>query len=373
MNATTPERLITDLLATAGVAVDGDRPWDLRVHNDLFFRRLAAGGSVALGESYVEGWWDCESLDRFFDRILNDRLGRSVKTSLKTLWCSFKAMCTQSPGRRRAFAIGRRHYDIGNDLFALMLDSSMNYSCAYWQDAAGLDEAQEAKMDLICRKLDLQPGMHLLDIGCGWGGLAAYAARRYGVNVLGITVSKEQLKLARRRCRGLPVRIELMDYRDLEDTFDRILSVGMFEHVGVSRYRAFMRTVRRSLSTGGLFLLHTIAGNRSVRRCDPWISKYIFPNSMLPSSRQISSAAEKLLVLEDWHSFGPDYDLTLMAWYRNFVKNWHRIRHDYGEYFFRMWSYYLLASAGSFRARRNQLWQIVFSRDGVRPRYVSVR
>ena len=373
MKKTSPERVVPELFAYADVTVNGSRPWDIQVHNDLFYKRLAAGGSVALGESYMDGWWDCGALDQFFDRILKIRLDQKAKKSLKTLWCGAKAAVTCSPSRFRAYDIGRRHYDIGNDLFSLMLDKWMNYSCAYWKDAGDLDAAQESKMDLICRKLDLQPGMRVLDIGCGWGGLAAYAARRYGVDVVGITVSQEQVKLARQRCEGLPVTIQLEDYRNMSGTFDRIVSVGMFEHVGAGRYRTFMRRVRRCLAPDGLFLLHTIAGNRSVRFCDPWISRYIFPNSMLPSSRQISTAAEKLLVLEDWHSFGPDYDPTLLAWYRNFMENWNRIKHAYDWRFFRMWTYYLLACAGSFRARRNQLWQIVFSRNGVRPGYKSVR
>jgi cyclopropane-fatty-acyl-phospholipid synthase len=373
MKTTRPEHLIHEMLATAGVEINGHRPWDIQVHHDQFFKRLLAGGSMALGESYMDGWWDCEALDQFFDRILRARLDKIAKRSINLLWQALKAACTCSPGCFRAFTIGKRHYDIGNDLFASMLDKWMNYSCAYWRDAADLDEAQEAKMDLICRKLQLQPGMRLLDIGCGWGGLAAYAAQHYGVDVVGITVSKEQMNLAQQQCEGLPVSIEMMDYRSMSDTFDRIVSVGMFEHVGVGHYRTFMRMVRRCLAAEGVFLLHTIAGNRSVRSCDPWISKYIFPNSMLPSSRQISSAAEKLLVLEDWHSFGPDYDPTLLAWYRNFVENWDQIKAEYDGRFFRMWTYYLLVCAGSFRARRNQLWQIVFSRDGLRPGYVSVR
>jgi cyclopropane-fatty-acyl-phospholipid synthase len=373
MNATAPERLVREFLAKADIKIGGHRPWDIQVHHDRFYKRLMAGGSMALGESYMDGWWDCPALDEFFDRILKIRLDQQVKKSAKVLWNGLKAALTNSPGRFRAFDIGRRHYDIGNKFFFLMLDKWMNYSCAYWKEAGDLDAAQEAKMDLICRKLELRPGLRLLDIGCGWGGLAAYAAQRYGVEVTGITVSKEQVKLARQRSEGLPVTIELMDYRDTRTTFDRIVSVGMFEHVGARRYRSYMHTIRRCLASDGLFLLHTIAGNQSRRSCDPWISRYIFPNSMLPSSRQISSAAEKLLVLEDWHSFGPDYDPTLMAWYRNFTENWERIRSSYDEQFFRMWSYYLLACAGSFRARRNQLWQIVFSRDGLRSGYQSVR
>ena len=373
MKSTSPGDVISKLLASAGIVINGNRAWDIQVHNALLYKRLAAGGSMALGESYMDGWWDCDALDQFFERILNARLDRQALKSFNAFWCFIKAASTCSPGRFRAFHIGQRHYDIGNDLFVLMLDKWMNYSCAYWKAAGDLDEAQEAKMDLICRKLQLGPGMRLLDIGCGWGGLAAYAAQRYGTEVVGITVSREQVQLARQRCEGLPVTFELKDYRSVSGLFDRIVSVGMFEHVGVGHYRTFMRIVRRCLAPGGLFLLHTIAGNRSARFCDPWISRYIFPNSMLPSSRQIASATEKLLVLEDWHSFGPDYDRTLTAWHRNFVNHWDRLKAAYGERFYRMWSYYLLACAASFRARRNQLWQIVFSRDGVRPAYVSLR
>jgi cyclopropane-fatty-acyl-phospholipid synthase len=373
MKNTSPKQLVTDLFAAADVEIDGSRPWDIQVNQDLFYKRLVAGGSKALGESYMDGWWECRQLDQFFDKILQVRLDQEAARSFTALWCRIKALLTTSPGKFRAFEIGRRHYDTGNELFSLMLDKWMNYSCAYWRKARNLDEAQESKMDLICRKLQLQPGMRVLDIGCGWGGLAAYMAQKYQVTVVGITVSNQQQDLASRRCQGLPVDIRLMDYRDLNETFDRIVSVGMFEHVGAGRYRTFMGIVNQCLADQGLFLLHTIAGNRSVRWSDPWISKYIFPNSMLPSSRQISAAAEKLLILEDWHSFGPDYDPTLMAWYNNFVENWDKIQHVYDSRFFRMWTYYLLACAGSFRSRRNQLWQIVFSKGGVRPAYESIR
>ncbi|WDP91341.1 MAG: cyclopropane fatty acyl phospholipid synthase [Desulfobacter sp.] len=367
------ETMVRDVFALADIEVNGNHPWDIRVKDESFYKRLAAGGSLALGESYMDGWWECEALDLFFERILAVRIDRQAKRTLKALWYGIKASLTSSPGRFRAFDIGRRHYDLGNELFALMLDKWMNYSCAYWKEAQGLEQAQEAKMDLICRKLALAPGMRVLDIGCGWGGLAAYMAEHYQVQVVGITVSREQVNMARQRCKGLPVTISLIDYRDMKEQFDRIVSVGMFEHVGARHYRTFMKVVRRCLAPQGLFLLHTIAGNRSVRSCDPWIRRYIFPNSMLPSSQQISAASEKLMVLEDWHSFGPDYDPTLMAWYKNFVKNWDLIKSDYDHRFFRMWSYYLLVCAGSFRSRRNQLWQIVFSRDGFRPKYESVR
>jgi cyclopropane-fatty-acyl-phospholipid synthase len=254
-----------------------------------------------------------------------------------------------------------------------MLDKGMNYSCGYWNKAETLDKAQEAKLDLICRKTALKPGMKVLDIGCGWGGFAKYAAEKYDVRVLGITVSREQVEFARKFCKGLPVEIELQDYRKLTEEFDRIISIGMFEHVGSRNYRTYMKVVHRCLTSDGLFLLHTIAGNSSVSSTDPWINKYVFPNSILPSAKRITSAAEGVFVLEDWHSFGQHYDKTLMTWYGNFTKNWDKIKDTYDQRFYRMWTYYLLSCAGSFRSRRNQLWQIVFSKKGIQGGYQSIR
>ncbi len=367
------KQLVQRLLDEAGVQINGPEPHDILVRNSGFYRRVVAGGSLALGESYMDGWWDCDALDCFFERILSADLHQKVRKSLPAIWMAAKARLINPQSRSRAFEVGHSHYDIGNDLFTVMLDNGMNYSCAYWQDAESLEEAQTAKLELICRKLNLEPGLQVLDIGCGWGGFAAYAAEQYGVEVTGVTVSGEQVKLARRVCEGLPVCIDLLDYRDLDRSFDRIVSIGMFEHVGAANYRTFMRVVDRCLENGGLFLLHTIGANRSLRSVDPWFARYIFPNSMLPSANQITAVAEGLFVLEDWHSFGPDYDRTLMVWYRNFTANWQQLRHQYDERFFRMWTYYLLSSAGSFRARRNQLWQIVYSKGGVPGGYSSIR
>lgn len=367
------KKLVQELLDQAGVRIGDENPWDIRIHRPAFFTRVIAGGSLALGESYMDGWWDCTALDRFFEKIMAARLDKKAGHSKKLLLAALKAKLTNAQGRARAFEIGERHYDIGNDLFTIMLDKRMNYSCAFWLGVDTLDDAQESKLELTCRKLMLEPGMRVLDIGCGWGGFAIYAAERYGVEVTGITVSREQLKLARRRCEGLPVCIELKDYRDLQGTFDRIVSIGMFEHVGAANYRLYLEVVHRCLEKRGIFLLHTIGGNTAVRSTDPWIAKYIFPNSLLPSVRQIVAAAEGLFVLEDWHSLGVHYDRTLMAWHRNFTDNWHRIRDAYDERFYRMWTYYLLCCAGSFRARRNQLWQIVFSKGGLRGGYDAAR
>ena len=361
------------LLAMADVRIDGSRPWDIRVRKPAFYQRVMAGGSLALGESYMDGWWNCEALDQFFDKIMGAKLDKKVKTSTQLLWAVLKARLTNAQSRSKAYDVGKRHYDIGNDFFRVMLDKWMNYSCGYWRNAVTLDEAQEAKLDLVCRKTGLESGMRVLDIGCGWGGFAKYAAEKYGARVLGITVSREQVEFAGNFCRGLPVEIKLQDYRSLDEKFDRIISIGMFEHVGVRNYRTYMRIIRRCLTPDGLFLLHTIAGNTSTTSNDAWIEKYIFPNSMLPSAKQITAAAEGLFMLEDWHSFGAHYDHTLMAWHQNFKDNWDKIKDAYDQRFYRMWTYYLLSCAGAFRSRRNQLWQIVYSKEGVKGGYQSIR
>ncbi len=365
-------RRIESLLALADVRIDGARPWDIRVHNERLYARVLAEGALGLGESYMDGWWDCERLDQFFQRILRARLDRRVRPTRELISVArAKLINLQNPSL--AFEIGLRHYDIGNDLYERMLDSRLIYSCGYWKNASTLDEAQEAKLDLVCRKLYLAPGMRVLDVGCGWGGTARFAAERYGVEVVGITVSEEQARYARDMCRGLPVEIRLQDYRDVQGSFDRVLSLGMFEHVGCKNYRTYMRLVRDRLKEDGLFLLHTIGGNRSVTRASPWTDRYIFPNSMLPSVTQIAGAAEGFFVLEDWHSFGADYDRTLMRWHANFEAAWPELKDRYGERFGRMWRFYLLSSAGGFRARTNQLWQIVLSPRGVLGGYTQLR
>lgn len=204
--------------------------------------------------------------------------------------------------------------------------------------------------------------MRLLDIGCGWGGLAAYAARHYGVSVDGVTISAEQQKLAQQHCKGLNVSILLQDYRDLDKTYDRIVSVGMFEHVGPKNYDTYFSVVDRCLKPKGLFLLHTIGSNETGVNVDPWINKYIFPNGCLPSIRQIASVSESRLIMEDWHNFGSDYDKTLMAWHQRFNAAWATLAPHYTVQFRRMFNYYLCACAGAFRARDIELWQVLFSR-----------
>jgi len=364
MPAANYRRRLEKLLETADIRIDGERPWDLNIHNQALFQRILAQGSLGFGEAYMDGWWDCPAIDQLVFHAMRARLDSKLH-SLTLLFDALRARLTNRQSRRRAFQVGEHHYNIGNDLYRRMLDKRMIYSCGYWQDAEDLEQAQEHKLDLICRKLHLSPGQKVLDIGCGWGGTAQFLAEHHGVEVTGITVSTAQAELARERCRGLPVEILVLDYRDLKGCFDRILSVGMFEHVGYKNYATYFKKVRNLLKDDGLFLLHTIAGNETTVRTDPWIERYIFPNGMLPSASQVSRAWEGELVLEDWHNFGPDYDRTLMAWHANFTGAWQDLKQSYGERFRRMWDYYLLSCAGVFRARENQVWQIVLSPRGV--------
>ena len=357
-------RSIESLLEPADIRVGGDRPWDLRVHHERLFARVLAHGTLGLGEGYVEGWWDCPAIDEMVLRAWRARLPERIRP-WRDLPRMLQARLFNLQRGRRAYVIGKHHYDIGNDLYQRMLGRRMIYSCAYWRDAQTLDDAQEAKLALICDKLQLQPGQRVLDIGCGWGGAAQFAAERYGVEVVGVTVSQQQAEMARERVAGLPVEIRLCDYRRLDERFDRIFSIGMFEHVGYRNYAHYFEVVRRCLADDGLFLLHTIGSPRSLTRTDPWIARYIFPNSMLPSAQQVTRASEGHLVMEDWHNFGADYDRTLMCWYDNCEAAWSELdRNRYGDAFQRMWRFYLLSCAGAFRARHLQLWQVVFSKHG---------
>lgn len=360
-------------LNPAGIRINGKRPWDLQVHNDGFYDRVLKQGSLGLGESYMDSWWDCESLDEFFNRVIKADLGSKIRWDLKSYLFALKNILINQQRKSKAREVGQSHYDLGNDLYAAMLDPSLSYSCGYWSKAQNLAQAQEAKLELICRKLNLKAGDDVLDIGGGWGNFARYAAKKYGVHVDVVTVSRKQVELGKKLCADLDVCFLLQDYREIQGFYNHIISVGMIEHVGYKNYRTYMQTVADSLKDDGLFLLHTIGRNKSTRFNDRWIAKYSFVNSMLPSMRQLSKAIENLFVLEDLHSFGADYDRTLMVWFANFEKNWPDLREKYGDRFYRQWKYYLLSCAGAFRARKNQVWQIVLSKNGVPGGYRSVR
>ena len=368
-------KALHSLFGSAGVKFNGDDPWDIQIYNLKAYREILLHGTLGFGHAYVNGWWDSSQLDETAHRLLRYDVDNKLHgwSRIKLLGESLRHRLINLQSPQRAFHVAEQHYDIGNDVFEAMLDSSMSYSCAYWKDANNLEKAQQAKLDMICRKLELNPGDRILEIGCGWGGLAYFAAKYYGVEVVGITVSKEQQKFAQKRCYGLPVEILLMDYRDMSGQFDKIVSVGMFEHVGVKNYAAYFNITYRLLKDDGLFLLHTIGSHSSQGHTDPWIDRYIFPNGELPAANEIASAIEHLFLIEDWHNFGEDYDRTLMAWWENFDAAWGSLNAMYSERFYRMWKYYLLVCAGFFRSHQGQLWQIVLSKRDRQTIYRSVR
>lgn len=390
-----PPAVLEKLAEKAGIRFNGDQPWDIQVFDDEVYRRVLSQGSLAFGESYMDGWWEAEALDEVFHRILRANVEHKIggMARLKLAGNVLRQKLLNLQRVKRAYQVGERHYDIGNDVFQAMLDPTMSYSCGYWANADTLAQAQTDKLDLVCRKLKLEAGEKVLDIGCGWGGFAHHAATHYGVEVHGITISKEQQKLAQEYCRGLPVTIELQDYRKLQGQFDKIVSIGMFEHVGPKNYHTYFKTALRLLKSNGLFLLHTIGAFRTTLTIDPWINKYIFPNGKLPSITEIGKAINGRFVLEDWHNFGPDYDKTLMAWWQRFNDAWPKLSNrelsnkegankkstnkkgsqNYDERFYRMFKYYLHCSAGLFRSKQGQLWQLVLSKRENQGTYRSVR
>jgi cyclopropane-fatty-acyl-phospholipid synthase len=298
-----------------------------------------------LGEAYVEGWWDSDSIDEFINRALKARLDEKIKKNIRLVFQVLRADIINRQSSARAFEVGVKHYDLGNDLYKAMLDKRLNYTCGYWKDAQNLDEAQEAKLELVCKKIGIHSGMRILELGCGWGSFAKYAAEKYNASVLGVTVSKEQVALGTELCKGLPVELRLQDYREVNGTFDAVISIGMMEHVGYKNYSEYMQVVDKCLKPDGIGFIHTIGGNISITTGDPWTDKYIFPNAMVPSISQLGKAMEGRFVMEDWQNFGPNYDPTLMAWHANFENAWPELKKNYDERFYRMWRYYLLSSA----------------------------
>lgn len=364
---------IEKLILPIGIRINGTSDLDIHVHDDRFYAYVLRYGSLGLGESYMKGWWSCKLPDVFLYRLLNIDIEKQIKQNFQLYVQTLKAKIFNMQSKDRATDVANKHYNIGNDLFEKMLDPYMMYSCAYWSEAINLNDAQEDKLELICRKLKLSPGMEVLDIGCGWGGFAKYAAEKYRVKVTGVTISSEQALFARQRCAGLPVDILMQDYRGLSGNFDRIVSIGMFEHVGYKNYSTFMEVVQNCLKTNGIFLLHCIGSDESRINTDPWINKYIFPNGMMPSTSQVGKAIEGIFKLQDWQNFGMYYDRTLMEWLTKFRASWNDVKSQYDETFYRMWEYYLCVSAASFRAHKNNLWQIVLTHPEYPDVYTGTR
>ena len=371
------KKIVEERINKIGIKINGKNKSDIKIKNDKFYSRVLTGGSLAFGESYMDGWWDSEAVDELVAKILRTKMDISTEKSLSFFMFVLKNKFLNMQSKVRSRIVGKKHYDVGNELYKYMLDKNMNYTCAYWKGARTLDQAQENKLDLVCKKLELKSGMSVLDLGCGWANLSKFMAENYKVKVLGLTISEEQQKLGQERCKGLDVEIRLQDYREVAGQFDRVVSIGILEHIGYKNYDTYFKVVNRCLKEDGLSLIHTIGGNRKFApHSDPWLDKYIFPNAVIPRMRYIAAAMEGIFKIEDVHNFGLDYDKTLMAWNKRFDKNWEKIKKlspKYDERFKRMWNYYLLMCAAGFRSGSNGLWQIVFSKIGRGKAYTSVR
>lgn len=383
--------LAKEILGIAGIEINGKNPWDIQVHDERLYKRIISEGSLGLGESYMDGWWDANELDQFFYKLLSSKLDEKVKeklslntkTKIALKFLTSKLMNTQSISKSKKVA--EIHYNLGNDFYQNMLDSQyMQYTCSYWKDVKNLQDAQIKKLDIICKKIhiptnkDKKSKEKILELGSGFGGFALFAAKNYNCEVTSYNISKEQVLYAREKSKNLPIEIKEEDYRNAlnlenKEKFDKVVSIGMMEHVGQNNYRNFMKLSNYCLKDKGLFFIHTIGSLKSNRGTDPWLNKYIFPGGQLPSSASVIKAAEGYFVLEDFQNIGHYYDKTLMAWYDNFNKNWPKFKEEYGERFYRMWKYYLLCCAGSFRAGNICLFQFVFSKGNFGKTYDGVR
>ena len=367
-------RLLSNILDEAGVTLDGPEPWDPQLNDPRAVRRMIGGGSLGIGEAYMDGEWDCDRLDELARRImLVDGVDRLLAGWRKALHLVYDKLVNRQ-NQQRATAVAELHYNLDARFFEQILGESMVYSCAYWRDADSLTEAQLAKLDLVCRKLDLQPNDRLLDIGCGWGSLANHAAEHYGCEVVGVSIAAEQVAFAKERFTNPKIRFVCDDYRSLPEydlkPFDKIASVGMFEHVGTRNYETFMNIVDKQLRTGGRFLLHTILGKGQ----DPWLTKYIFPNGVLCDLQTIMKSVPTSLVLEDLQNLRSDYGKTLHAWYDNLNAAREVDERLQDDRFYRMWRFYLLTSVGGFTAgSRLQVDQMLFTKGGAPETIIAPR
>ena len=366
------KEICLSILDKAGIEVNGSKPWSIHVRNEKLWDRVVSQQGLGLGEAYMDGWWECEAIDQMLTRLLEINVTKELKPSVSLIAHGIKSTMLNRQTKNKAASNAKHHYNIGNDLYQRMLDPEMAYSCAYWAGAKNLNDAQLDKFELIAQKLQLKPGMRILDVGCGWGGFLRYVATHYGVTGVGISPADNQIAIARERNGKLPLEYIQQDYRDLTGSFDRIVSIGMMEHVGPKNYETFFDKCISLLKPDGMMLHHTIASNLSKEVTDQFFDRYIFPGGVLPSLAQISRAVEKKVIIEDVHNFGPDYDKTLLSWHKNINKCWKELP-DYDERFQRMWNYYLLSSAAGFRARHLQLLQVVFRTFSARGTYITAR
>ncbi|WP_066895142.1 SAM-dependent methyltransferase [Clostridium nigeriense] len=345
---------------------NGNPKFVIKVNDNIDKKLLLTSTSLALGEAYMDKKLDMESGDLY--DVLDIVLGKLDTFDVNESALS-KLIFTSTSKKNQKKEV-TSHYDIGNNFYSLWLDETMSYSCAYFKNEDDtLYEAQINKIDHILKKLQLKEGMSLLDIGCGWGYLLIEAAKKYKVNGVGITLSEQQYLKFKERIKEENLEkyltAELMDYRDLEKSklkFDRVVSVGMLEHVGRDNYDLFFKNVDTVLKEQGLFLLHFISG-RKENSGDPWIKKYIFPGGVIPSLREIISLGSEMNYYTlDVESLRRHYHKTLLCWYDNYKKNIDKISNMFDERFVRMWELYLSSCAASFNNGMIDLHQIVFSK-----------
>lgn len=344
---------------------EGEPAFTVNFKKVIPLQELAASTSLALGEAYMNQELEVEGdLYQALDAFLG-QMGK-FSTDRKAL----KKLIFTSNSKKNQMKEVSSHYDIGNDFYKLWLDDTMSYSCGYFlHEDDTLFQAQVNKVDYILKKLNLKEGMHLLDIGCGWGFLLIEAAKKYKVYGTGITLSAEQKKEFEYRIKkeGLEdlLRVELMDYRDLEKSnleFDRVVSVGMVEHVGRDNYQLFLNCVNHVLKPGGLFLLHFISALKEYPG-DPWIKKYIFPGGMIPSLREIiSDMAEEGFHTLDVENLRNHYNRTLLCWKDNYREHLEEVRKMFDEKFVRMWDMYLASCAATFHNGIIDLHQILVTK-----------
>lgn len=369
------ESYINGLLEDVGVKINGPSSWDPQIRDKQTWTRLFAEGSLGFGEAYMDGMWDCADLAEFFNRVVGARLQSRIPVTMNLIWQIVQARFLNMQTKARAQRVARMHYN-ETEAYRASLDNRMTGSCGYWSDGVeNLDQAQEAKLDLICRKVELKHGERVWDIGCGWGAFMGFAAEKYGASCVGVTVSPDQAAYGSERYKDLDVEFQVKDYRDFDGKADKLVSMGMFEHVGHKNFEAYFTKARSVIRDKGLFCLHTIGSSETQPTIDPWLDKYIFPGGVIPSLTQIGKALEGLWDVVDLHNIGPHYDRTLMAWNDNFQKKWTEPNTVEDRRFKRMWEYYLLCCAGGFRARAIHVWQFVLSPagEGVPDGYVTQR
>jgi cyclopropane-fatty-acyl-phospholipid synthase len=357
------ERLVASVFLEADVRLDGGRAWDFDVRDDRFYHTVLLKGSLGLGESYVDGWWTCRDLEELIYRLLRSGVERHNRYRPSTLWLAGLARLTNRQTRRRGMKVAEEHYNLGDRVFSF-LGHYKNYSCGYFEGTDDLDVAQRLKLELLCRKLNLQPGERLLDVGGGWGEFARYAAKHYGVEVVSINIADDQIRFAREYCAGHPVKIVKCDYRDATGTYDKIAAIAMLPHVGPRNYREFMQVMHDRLTPNGTLLIECTGGNQSRAYCEPWTNKCIFSGGTIPSLKQLGEAMERLFVLEDLHNFAPSYVHTLRGWHANFQKAWPEMASGASESFRRTFEYFFLSCAAAFRARDLQYWHLVLTKPG---------